>query len=166
MSHNRGRRDVSTYEYSASPPATSRRSSFRPGRPSDISAIRTAVASRNGSTTEEPAPKRRRIVHELDDTDEEEQDSSRAAVRQEVEAVDLTEVNNATDLSKALSKQRQDAIQAQMKQNQGSEPAGRTPLTSYKCPICMDTPEDATTTTCGAFLSTFVSTSPALEIVY
>ena len=36
-----------------------------------------------------------------------------------------------------------------MKQNQGSEPAGRTPLASYKCPICMDTPEDATTTTCG-----------------
>jgi hypothetical protein len=92
-------------------------------------------------------------VHELDDTDEEEgeEEAGRVAGRHEVEAVDLTEVNNTTDLSKALSKQRQDAIQAQMKQNQASEPAGRTALASYKCPICMDTPEDATTTTCGAF---------------
>jgi ATP-dependent exoDNAse (exonuclease V) beta subunit len=157
MSRNRGRRDASAYEYSSSPPAPSRTSSFRPGRPSELSAIRSTIASRNGSATEERAPKRRRIVHELDDTDDEAEETGRAAVTQEVEAVDLTEVNDATDLSKALSKQRQDAIQAQMKQNQGSEPAGRTPLTSYKCPICMDTPEDATTTTCGAFLLISVS---------
>jgi len=73
----------------------------------------------------------------------------RSGPMQEVEAVDLTEVNTSADLTKALSKQRQDAIQAQMKQNQGSETVGRTPLSSYKCPICMDTPEDATTTSCG-----------------
>jgi hypothetical protein len=148
MSHNRGRRDTSAYEYPSSPPTPSRTSSFRPGLSSDLPPLRSTIASHNESADGEPAPKRRRIVHELDDTDEEEE-AGRAAARQDVEAVDLTGVNNATDLSKALSKQRQDAIQAQMKQNQGSEPAGRTPLTSYKCPICMDTPEDATTTICG-----------------
>lgn len=163
MSYNRARRDASAYEYSPSPPARSRRSSFRLGRPSEVSAMHTNLASHNASTTEEPAPKRRRIVHELDDTDEEEEDAGRTAVRQEVEAVDLTEVNNATDLSKALSKQRQDAIQAQMRQNQGSEVAGRTPLTSYKCPICMDTPEDATTTTCGAFHLPFSTSNKYLD---
>jgi hypothetical protein len=148
MSHNRGQRDASTNGYASSPPTLSRTSSFRPAHTSEPSAVRPSRASHHGPATEEPAPKRRRIVHELDDTDEEEE-AGRAAARQDVEAVDLTDVNNATDLSKALSKQRQDAIQAQMKQNQGSEPAGRTPLTSYKCPICMDTPEDATTTICG-----------------
>jgi hypothetical protein len=158
MSPNRGRRHGSAYAYTSSPPAPSRTSSFRPERPAEQSAIRSTIASRNELATEEPVPKRRRIVHELDDTDEEE-DAGRTTVRQVVEAVDLTEVNDATDLSKALSKQRQDAIQAQMKQNQGSEPAGRTPLTSYKCPICMDTPEDATTTTCGPYSPISVSTN-------
>jgi hypothetical protein len=148
MSNNRGRRDISAYDYSSSPPAPSHTSSFRPGLSSELPPLRSTITSHTEPAEGEPAPKRRRIVHELDDTDEEEE-AGRAAARQDVEAVDLTDVNNATDLSKALSKQRQDAIQAQMKQNQGSEPAGRTPLTSYKCPICMDTPEDATTTICG-----------------
>ena len=153
MSHNRARRGASAYEHSPSPAA---RSSFRTGRSSEVLAIHTHLTSHNSSATGEPAPKRRRIVHGLDTDDEEEGEeeeeiTGRATVRQGVEAVDLTEVNDAADLSKALSKQRQDAIQAQMKQYQGSEVAGRTPLTSYKCPICMDTPEDATTTTCGMF---------------
>ena len=68
---------------------------------------------------------------------------------QEVEAVDLTEVNDESDLSRAISKQQQDAVQSQMRQTQGDDPPGRTPLSSYKCPICMDTPEDATSTVCG-----------------
>lgn len=68
---------------------------------------------------------------------------------EEVEAVDLTEVNNESDLSKAIAKQQQDAVQSQMKDTQGDDPPGRTPLSSYKCPICMDTPEDATSTVCG-----------------
>ena len=150
MSRRRTRVDASAYEYSSSPPALSRTPSLRRGRPSELSTTRSALLSRTDSPTQEPTRKRRRVVHEIEDTDGEEEEAGRSAVRQQVEAVDLTEVNNATDLSKALSKQRQDAIQAQMKQNQGSEPVGRTPLTSYKCPICMDTPEDATTTVCGA----------------
>jgi Zinc finger, C3HC4 type (RING finger) len=68
---------------------------------------------------------------------------------QEIEAVDLTEINDNSDLSRAISKQQQDAVQAQMKETQREDLPGRTPLSSYKCPICMDTPEDATSTICG-----------------
>lgn len=62
-----------------------------------------------------------------------------------IESVDLTAVDDNASLSAALAKQRQDAIQAQ---NPGTE-AGRTLLTAYKCPVCMDTPTNATTTVCG-----------------
>jgi hypothetical protein len=71
----------------------------------------------------------------------------------DVEAVDLTEVNDESDLSKAISKQQQDAVQAQLRDNEGNELAGRSLLSSYKCPICMDTPEDATSTVCGKYSS-------------
>ncbi|ETI21461.1 hypothetical protein G647_07808 [Cladophialophora carrionii CBS 160.54] len=62
-----------------------------------------------------------------------------------VDEVDLTAVDDRASLSAALSKQREDAILAQ---NPGTD-AGRTPLTAYKCPVCMDTPTDATSTVCG-----------------
>jgi hypothetical protein len=62
-----------------------------------------------------------------------------------IESVDLTEVDDNAGLSAALAKQRQDAILAQ---NSGTE-SGRTTLTAYKCPVCMDTPTDATSTVCG-----------------
>jgi hypothetical protein len=62
-----------------------------------------------------------------------------------VDEVDLTAVDDRASLSAALSKQREDAILAQ---NPGTE-SGRTPLTAYKCPVCMDTPTDATSTVCG-----------------
>ena len=62
-----------------------------------------------------------------------------------IDEVDLTAVHDPKSLSAALAKQREDAIYAQ---NPGSE-AGRTPLTAYKCPVCMETPIDATSTACG-----------------
>ncbi|KIV93217.1 hypothetical protein PV10_04452 [Exophiala mesophila] len=62
-----------------------------------------------------------------------------------IESVDLTEVDDSTALSSLLAKQRQDAILAQ---NAGNE-SGRTPFTAYKCPVCMESPTDATTTVCG-----------------
>ena len=62
-----------------------------------------------------------------------------------IESVDLTAVDDNASLTAALAKQRQDAILAQ---NPGTE-NGRTPLTAYKCPVCMDTPINATSTTCG-----------------
>lgn len=58
--------------------------------------------------------------------------------------VDLTEGPSA--LSKTLAKQREDAVKAQ----QGTEhEGGRSLLTAYRCPVCMDTPVDATSTACG-----------------
>lgn len=73
--------------------------------------------------------------------------SSQAAINlDDVEAVDLTEVNDSSALSKALSKQREDAIKAQQS---ADDKEGRTILTATKCAICMDTPTDATSTACG-----------------
>lgn len=63
-----------------------------------------------------------------------------------VESIDLTEVDGSTSLAKALAKQREDAVKAQ----QGAEEEkGRSIVTAFKCPVCMDTPVDATTTVCG-----------------
>jgi hypothetical protein len=62
-----------------------------------------------------------------------------------IDEVDLTAVDDPNSLSAALAKQQEDAILAQ---NPGTD-AGRTPLTAYKCPVCMDTPTDATSTVCG-----------------
>ncbi|KIW21410.1 hypothetical protein PV08_01990 [Exophiala spinifera] len=62
-----------------------------------------------------------------------------------IESVDLTEIDDSATLSATLAKQREDAI---LSQNPGTE-AGRTPLTAYKCPVCMDTPTDPTATICG-----------------
>lgn len=59
-----------------------------------------------------------------------------------IESIDLTEPDNS--LAKTLAKQREDAIKAQ----QPTEKS-RSILGSYNCPVCMDTPEDATSTTCG-----------------
>jgi hypothetical protein len=66
-----------------------------------------------------------------------------------VEQIDLTEVEGSAALAKALAKQREDAVRAQESLHQGT---GRTVLTSYKCPVCMDTPVDATSTVCGTYL--------------
>ena len=68
-----------------------------------------------------------------------------------IESVDLTEVNDASMLSKALSKQREDAVKAQMAQDAET---GRSALTAYKCPVCMDTAVDATSTICGTYCIT------------
>lgn len=70
---------------------------------------------------------------------------STASTDPAIESVDLTEVDDSTALSSLLAKQRQDAILAQ---NAGNE-SGRTSFTAYKCPVCMETPTDATTTVCG-----------------
>lgn len=69
------------------------------------------------------------LVHEEDDS---------------FESIDLTESENS--LAKTLAKQRQDAVKAQQLPE---EEKSRSVLGSYKCPVCMDTPEDATSTACG-----------------
>ena len=78
----------------------------------------------------------------------------RASFDVDIEQVDLTEVNNPSSLANALSKQRQDAVKAQLHNSSVKEEEGRTVLTSYKCPICMDVLEDATSTVCGAYTHT------------
>lgn len=69
-----------------------------------------------------------------------------ASENEPIESIDLTEVEGSAALAKALAKQREDAVRAQESMHQGK---GRSVLTSYKCPVCMDTPVDATSTVCG-----------------
>lgn len=64
-----------------------------------------------------------------------------------IESVDLTEIDETSPLSKTLAKQREDAVKAQ-EAVPSSEKKGSI-LTAYKCPVCMDTPVDATSTICG-----------------
>ncbi|KAE8148143.1 hypothetical protein BDV25DRAFT_158920 [Aspergillus avenaceus] len=64
----------------------------------------------------------------------------------EAGSIDLTEVQGSSALSKVLAKQREDAVRAQLPVEHEE---GLSALKSYKCPVCMDTPEDATTTICG-----------------
>lgn len=66
---------------------------------------------------------------------------------EKIESVDLTQVDDDKAVAAVLAKQRVDAIEAQ-KPNTSTE-AGRTTFTAYKCPICMDTLKNATTTICG-----------------
>lgn len=63
-----------------------------------------------------------------------------------IESVDLTELDNSSSLAKTLAKQREDAVKSQ--QATGQEKL-QSVLGAYKCPVCMDTPEDATSTACG-----------------
>lgn len=65
-----------------------------------------------------------------------------------IESVDLTELDNSSALARTLAKQREDAIKSQ----QTSTPdKPQSVLGAYKCPVCMDTPEDATSTACGKY---------------
>lgn len=65
-----------------------------------------------------------------------------------IESIDLTELDASSDLAKTLAKQREDAIKSQ-------QPADnekfQSALNAYKCPVCMDIPENATSTACGRF---------------
>ncbi|KAJ5246580.1 hypothetical protein N7468_001563 [Penicillium chermesinum] len=82
---------------------------------------------------EQPVPKRRRI--DLDP-----QSSTSSNSQEGDPPIDLT------DAEETRAKQTQEAIQAQQP---GEPDKVLSALGAYKCPICMDTPEDATTTACG-----------------
>lgn len=66
----------------------------------------------------------------------------------DVEAVDMTGTSSSPEFLKAVSKQQEDAVKAQQPEMEPS----RSILAAYKCPVCMDTLEDATTTTCGMYM--------------
>lgn len=93
--------------------------------------------------TEFPDPKRRRIAppFQLDGQ------SSEAA------SIDLTETEEMSEISKTQAKQRADAILAQ----QSLENNAESIFAAYKCPVCMDTPVDATSTVCGMALDSSVN---------
>ncbi|GAD95191.1 conserved hypothetical protein [Paecilomyces variotii No. 5] len=116
---------------------------------STISSSRRTSQSSLRSTEEPPRGTKRRRLDTSDPSTR--SSSSVAAVRtaeddSNIESVDLTEVEDESSLSKALAKQRQDAVKAQGPTGDGE---GRSVLTAYKCPVCMDTPVDATSTVCG-----------------
>ena len=71
------------------------------------------------------------------------------------EEIDLTDVNDESSLATALSRQRAEAVASQ--RQPGESLSGRTALTSYKCPICLETPENATITMCGKRLQVLYS---------
>ncbi|KAJ5653928.1 hypothetical protein N7490_000931 [Penicillium lividum] len=71
---------------------------------------------------------------------------SESSEDEQIEAIDLTDAAGSS-FAKVLAKQREDAIKAQQSQNDNDE--GASLIKAYKCPICMDTPENATTTACG-----------------
>lgn len=101
----------------------------------------------NLSTDNNRAVKRRRLSHADHSTDSW-TSTPGSEDTDPVESIDLTEVDGSADLAKALSKQREDAVKAQ----QDAEPQrekGSSVLTAYKCPVCMDTLDDATSTACG-----------------
>ncbi|KAJ5098573.1 hypothetical protein N7532_005574 [Penicillium argentinense] len=75
--------------------------------------------------------------------------SSRRRREEPIDAIDLTEVDSSSELAKSLSKQREDAVKSQQTGSHDEETKARSLLGAYKCPICMDTPEDATSTACG-----------------
>ncbi|KAL5002206.1 hypothetical protein BDV10DRAFT_158583 [Aspergillus recurvatus] len=62
------------------------------------------------------------------------------------ESIDLTELDGNSALAKVLAKQREDAVAAQQSSDRGN---ARSRLTAYTCPVCMETPKDATATICG-----------------
>ena len=96
--------------------------------------------------------KRRRVDRpQENESSSQEQPALSQLTQEEVKAeeVDLTEVNDSTTLENALSKQRVDAVKDALQKSQAQDEEGRTVLTSYKCPICMDVLEDATSTVCG-----------------
>ena len=130
------------------PPPSQEQSTMPPTTRSRARSRRTHLSSPPARHTEERPRKRRRLSATSPATGPPEPDTDNAQL---IEAVDLTEVNDDSELSRAISKQQQDAVQSQMKHAQDDDLPGRTPLTSYKCPICMDTPEDATSTICGEF---------------
>ncbi|KAL1853368.1 hypothetical protein Plec18170_005365 [Paecilomyces lecythidis] len=127
--------------------------------PSSISSSRRTSQSSSQSTEEPPRGTKRRRLDVYGPSTR--ASSSVAATRvaeddSNIESVDLTEVEDDSALSKALAKQREDAVKAQ---GLAGDAEGRSVLTAYKCPVCMETPVDATSTVCGKCQSLLYGTN-------
>ncbi|PLB44365.1 hypothetical protein P170DRAFT_440667 [Aspergillus steynii IBT 23096] len=100
----------------------------------------------DSSISSPPRRKRRRLSRLSAENHPPEFDHENHGETEPATSIDLTEPEGPSALSKTLAKQREDAIKAQQgAKNEG----GRSLLTAYKCPVCMDTPVDATSTACG-----------------
>lgn len=75
--------------------------------------------------------------------------SSTLSEDEPIETIDMTDDSSAAALARTVAKQREDAIKAQASEERGSNLSA---ILAYKCPICMETPVDATSTSCGMFL--------------
>ncbi|EFE37262.1 hypothetical protein TRV_08073 [Trichophyton verrucosum HKI 0517] len=80
----------------------------------------------------------------------------------EIEAVDLTSVDDSSSLAQVLAKQREDAIIAQ--KNATNDKEAKSILIAYKCPVCMDVPENATSTICGMYCALIPHNDTLLNI--
>ncbi|OQE32385.1 hypothetical protein PENFLA_c001G01231 [Penicillium flavigenum] len=72
--------------------------------------------------------------------------SSTLSEDQPIETIDMTDDAGAAALARTVAKQREDAIKAQASAESDSNLSA---IRTYKCPICMETPVDATSTSCG-----------------
>lgn len=75
--------------------------------------------------------------------------SSTLSESEPIETIDMTDDSAAAALARTVAKQREDAIKAQASAESNSNLSA---ILAYKCPICMETPVDATSTSCGMFL--------------
>ncbi|CAI7593461.1 unnamed protein product [Penicillium glandicola] len=72
--------------------------------------------------------------------------SSTLSEDEPIETIDMTDDAGAAALARTVAKQREDAIKAQASAESNSNLSA---ILAYKCPICMETPVDATSTSCG-----------------
>jgi hypothetical protein len=134
-------RRLSIVDLTSAHPSSDRRSSTSGSRDQQ------PTPNRAGSQVTPRGIKRRREDNGFWSPDSSESTQEGEQEEEAIESIDLTEPETA--LSKALAKQREDAIKAQ--QSTEEEKGGGSVLSAYKCPVCMDTPEDATSTSCGKF---------------
>ncbi|KAL4802062.1 hypothetical protein BDV18DRAFT_164241 [Aspergillus unguis] len=101
---------------------------------------------RRPSTQAGPSRKRRRLSHHtVSSTDS--QPTASQADNEPIESIDLTDVDGTSAIAKVLAKQREEAVDAQPLLGDSGD--ARSRLTAYKCPICLESPTNATTTICG-----------------
>lgn len=150
------------------PPPSKRR------RDPEDSAAPSAPASKAPRTTERTGEIDLTGGSRIDLTEESQSHVDLTRESRPVPQIDLTGHSGSAHMSQALEMQRRAEQQAkdaaakadaQLLQSRGTPTEeGRTTLTAYKCPVCMDTPENATSTLCGKLslarsVSTFLLTS-------
>lgn len=107
-----------------------------------------ASSSRHGQLPTARGVKRRRNSSD-EHGDSVASSSSTLSEDEPIETIDMTDDSGAAALARTVAKQREDAIKAQASAESNSNLSA---ILAYKCPICMETPVDATSTSCGMFL--------------